>query len=218
MPKQDSAPPNDPVRTEQSKSARTRERILDAAARVLNQNGYAGTRLSDIAELAHVQAPALYYYFASREELIEAVVVQGMTRALEHVTNAVAQQPETASKLDLICVAIGAHLEMLLRLSDHASAAIRYGPQLPADMRERQLAEQRAYGDVWRKLIDDAREAGELHPDLDPRAARMLILGGLNWATEWWNPNRGSLRSVINTAQLIARHGLAAPPGDQRQE
>jgi AcrR family transcriptional regulator len=196
---------------EASKSARTRQRILDAAADVLNRNGYASTRLSDIAELAQVQAPALYYYFASREELIEEVVTLGMTRALTHVTDALAELPPEATHLDRICTAVGAHLEVVLRLSDYASAAIRYGPQLPADMRERQLAEQRAYGEVWRELVNDAVEAGELHPELDPRSARMLILGGLNWATEWWNPERHSLRSVISTAQLLARQGLAAP-------
>jgi AcrR family transcriptional regulator len=197
--------------TESSKSARTRQRILDAAAKVLNRNGYAGTRLSDIAELAQVQAPALYYYFASREELIEEVVTVGMARALTHVTDALDELPPQASKLDRISAAVGAHLEVVLRLSDYASAAIRYGPQLPADMRERQLAEQRAYGEVWRDLVDEAMRSGELNPALDSRAARMLVLGGLNWATEWWNPERHSLHTVISTAQLLARQGLAAP-------
>lgn len=212
MPRQRSVRANGRAQTEPSKSARTRERILDAAAKVLNRNGYAGTRLSDIAELAQVQAPALYYYFTSREELIEEVVTLGMARALSHVSDAVAALPPEASGLDRICAAVGAHLEVVLRLSDYASAAIRNGPQLPTDMRERQLIEQRKYGDVWRALIDDARARGEIHPDLDPRAARMLIIGGLNWATEWWNPNRGSLRTVIHTAQLLTRQGLAAPP------
>jgi len=211
VPKQRSVRADERTRTEPTKSARTRERILDAAAKVLNRNGYAGTRLSDIAELAQVQAPALYYYFASREELIEEVVMLGMARALEHVTEALGALPADASWLDRICAAVGAHLEVVLRLSDYASAAIRNGPQLPSDMRERQLAEQRNYGEVWRRLIDEARAAGEIHPDLDPRAARMLIIGGLNWATEWWNPSRGSLRTVINTAQLLTRQGLAAP-------
>jgi AcrR family transcriptional regulator len=113
---------------EASKSARTRQRILDAAASVLNRNGYASTRLSDIAELAQVQAPALYYYFASREELIEEVVTLGMTRALTHVSDALAELPADATQLDRICTAVGAHLEVVLRLSDYASAAIRYGP------------------------------------------------------------------------------------------
>jgi len=211
VPKQRSVRTYERIRTEPSKSARTRERILDAAAKVLNRNGYAGTRLSDIAELAQVQAPALYYYFTSREQLIEEVVMLGMARAFEHVTEMLAALPAEATGLDRICAAVGAHLEVVLRLSDYSSAAIRNGPQLPTDLRERQLAEQRKYGDVWRELIDQARAAGEIHPDLDPRAARMLIIGGLNWATEWWNPNRGSLRTVINTAQLLTRQGLRAP-------
>jgi AcrR family transcriptional regulator len=167
VPKQRSVRTDERTRTEPSKSERTRERILDAAAKVLNRNGYAGTRLSDIAELAQVQAPALYYYFSSREELIEEVVTLGMARALEHVTEALAALPANASRLDRICAAVGAHLEVVLRLSDYASAAIRNGPQLPSDLRERQLVEQRTYGDVWRRLIDEARAAGEIHPELD---------------------------------------------------
>ena len=42
-----------------SKSARTRSRILNAAAHVLSVKGYAGTRLSDVAEYAELQAPAI---------------------------------------------------------------------------------------------------------------------------------------------------------------
>lgn len=213
MPKQQSIRRTGQPASESSKSVRTKQRILDAAAEVLNRNGYAGTRLSDIAELAQIQAPALYYYFASREELIEEVVTLGMARALTHVTETLAGLPADASQLDRICAAVGAHLEVVLRLSDYASAAIRYGPQLPSDMRERQLAEQRAYGGVWRTLVEDARQAGELHPELDTTAARMLVIGGLNWATEWWNPERHPLQTVIRTAQLLARQGLAAPPG-----
>lgn len=213
MPKQRTVRANGRPQTDnQTKSSRTRERILDAAAKVLNRNGYAGTRLADIAELAEVQAPALYYYFSSRDELIEEVITIGLARALDHVTEEVAALPPGATGLDRICVAVGAHLEMVLRLSDYCAAAIRNGPQLPSELRERQLIRQREYGDIWRKLIDEAAAAGEIHPDLDTRAARMLVLGGLNWATEWWSPNKGaSLRKVIETAQLIARNGLAKP-------
>ena len=39
-------------------------------------------------------------------------------------------------------------------------------------------------------------------------AARMLVLGALNWAAEWWNPRRGSLDTVVRTAQSLVRHGL----------
>jgi hypothetical protein len=61
---------------------------------------------------------------------------------------------------------------------------------------------------MWRKLLQDADNAGLLRPDLDPMAARMMVLGALNWAAEWWNPRRGSLDTVVRTAQSLVRNGL----------
>ncbi len=67
------------VSDKESKSVRTRTRILDAAARVLSTKGYAGTRLSDVAKAADLRAPpAIYYYFDSRETLIEEVMWSGV--------------------------------------------------------------------------------------------------------------------------------------------
>ena len=68
-----------------SKSARTRSRILNAAAHVLSVKGYAGTRLSDVAEYAELQAPAIYYYFPSREDLIEEVMYAGIADMRRHL-------------------------------------------------------------------------------------------------------------------------------------
>ena len=89
-------------------------------------------------------------------------------------------------------------------------AAIRNIGQLPAEIRERQLVGQREYADVWRDLIDAAVADGEL-ADVDTRAARMLVLGALNWAPEWWKPERSSLETVIATTQHVVRSGLARP-------
>ncbi len=41
-----------------------------------------------------------------------------------------------------------------------------------------------------------------------------MVLGALNWASEWWNPRRGSLEVVVRTAQSLVRHGLAARQAD----
>lgn len=199
-----------------SKAEQTRARILDATASVLATKGYAGTRLSDIAAIAGVRAPAVYYYFDSRESLVEEVVTTGMVRNLEHVRAAIDALPAGTSGIDRICRAVEAHLQVVLRISDYTIAAVRNTSQLPEDMRVRQVTEQQRYVDLWRELIDDARASGELDRDLDPRAARMLVLGALNWACEWWDPDRGSLRSVISTAQILVRRGLVADPQPDR--
>jgi hypothetical protein len=59
-------------------------------------------------------------------------------------------------------------------------------------------------------LIADGMKAGQVNRGLDPAAARMFVMGALNWTPEWWNPSRGSLTRTIATAQLMVRQGLSA--------
>jgi AcrR family transcriptional regulator len=194
-----------------AKSARTRTRILDAAAHVLSRKGYAGTRLTDVADQARIQAPAIYYYFPSRDDLIEEVMWSGIARMREHLDSVLAALPVQAGPLERIDAAVEAHLRYCLDISDYTTASIRNAGQVPERVRIRYSAEAAEYGDTWRKLLQDADNAGVLRAGLDPVAARMMVLGALNWAAEWWNPRRGSLDSVVRTAQSLVRHGLGTP-------
>jgi TetR/AcrR family transcriptional regulator, cholesterol catabolism regulator len=196
-----------------SKSARTRSRILNAAAHVLSVKGYAGTRLSDVAEYAEVQAPAIYYYFASRDDLIEEVMYAGIAEMGRHLRGALDALPPDASPIDKILAAVEAHLRHELELSDYASASIRNAGQIPERLRARQLKEEAAYGRIWRRLFDEARAAGQLRSDLDARHAQLLVIGALNWSAEWFDPRRSSVDTIVSNAQVLVRNGLSpAPP------
>jgi AcrR family transcriptional regulator len=194
-----------------SKSARTRERILDAAAHVLSRKGYAGTRLADVADQARLQAPAIYYYFPSREDLIQEVMLTGIAHMRDHVNAVLEALPAGTGPLARIDAAVEAHLRHELEISDYTTASIRNAGQVPEDIRVRVTAEASKYSDIWRALLRDAGAAGLMRADLDPRAARMMVLGALNWAAEWWDPRRGSLDDVVRTAQSMIRHGLGTP-------
>jgi AcrR family transcriptional regulator len=192
-----------------TKAARTRERVLDAAAQVLSRKGYAGTRLSEIADVAGVQAPAIYYYYASRDELIEEVIRRGQERAQGHVEAALEHLPAGAPAMDKVRAAVEAHLRAVLQLSDYATAAVRNIGQMPDDMRKRLVAAQARYGTLWRGLFEEARARGEIGPDVDLHAAQLLVIGALNSAPEWWNPRRVSLEDVVATALALTTRGLA---------
>src|SRR6201998_1470331 len=97
----------------ESKSTQTRRRILDAAAHVLSANGYAGLRLTDVAAQAELQAPAIYYYYPSRDDLIEEVMWGGIADTREHVVAALDACPSTASATDRLQAAVEAHLRHL---------------------------------------------------------------------------------------------------------
>jgi AcrR family transcriptional regulator len=59
-----------------AKGERTRERILDAALRLFDQHGWRETTMRAIAAEAGVSLGSAYYYFDSKESLIQAVYAQ----------------------------------------------------------------------------------------------------------------------------------------------
>jgi AcrR family transcriptional regulator len=69
------------------------DRILDAARRLVLRTGARRLSLSDVATLAGVSRPTIYRYFASKEDLIDALGAQerrrfdaAMARAMDGVT------------------------------------------------------------------------------------------------------------------------------------
>ncbi|WP_040168017.1 TetR/AcrR family transcriptional regulator [Microbacterium gorillae] len=191
------------------KSQRTRQRILDAAAQVLSRKGYAGMRLTDVAEVAGLQAPAIYYYYASRDDLVEEVMWAGAHRVREHV-EAVVGDMSDATALERILAAVDAHLRYELQISDYTTASIRNAGQVPEHLRVRPAAEEAAYSRIWRDLFHTAQDAGELRADLDINIFRLLLLGSMNWAVEWWNPRTRSLDELVRSTQDMVRFGAGA--------
>lgn len=203
-----STPVREPLRTRQHRPGDdTRERILAAAAKVLSSQGLARTRLQLIADEAGLRAPAVYYYFASREELILEVLREGQVRVREHVEDALERLPVDAGPRERIAATVEAHLRAELELSDFAAAVVRTAGHLPGDLRGRLAPDVEAYHAIWRELLDSAERAGVLHPGMDLQVARMLVVGALNWAVEWHTPSR-PVDLVVTQAQRVVDRAL----------
>ena len=56
------------------KPAERRDEFLDTAVELFNENGYYSTSVDDIVERMGVAKGLFYYYFKSKEELVEAIV------------------------------------------------------------------------------------------------------------------------------------------------
>jgi AcrR family transcriptional regulator len=61
-----------PARDDQP-GASTRERILDVALDLFTDQGFDGTSMREIAERLSISKPAIYYHFASKEEILMAL-------------------------------------------------------------------------------------------------------------------------------------------------
>lgn len=64
---------------EEEKNDNSRQKILDTAAALFAEKGYDGSRMDEIAERAQVNKALIYYYFKSKEKILEEI--------LENATN-----------------------------------------------------------------------------------------------------------------------------------
>ncbi|MEV6954747.1 ScbR family autoregulator-binding transcription factor [Streptomyces sp. NPDC051183] len=144
----------------QERSERTRRRLVRAGAELFRRNGYANATLGDIAGAAGVTKGALYFHFASKDELAEAVQERGG-----------AMLREEARALRLRGVA---PLQALVDLTHWLARTLHEEPALPASFRitkecagsEPPVTDfHRAWLSTVCELLREARDAGELRAD-----------------------------------------------------
>ncbi len=195
---------------QQTKSERTRQRILDAAAEVLAERGYAEARLADIAARAGLQAGSLYYHFASRDELVGEILRLGIENSWDRVATAVGRLPPSATPLQRLAAAIGAHTRSIIGFSSYTSAQARIVAQLPSDLARAHRKDMRAYGDYWHDLFAAAQQAGQVAGDVDLFVARMLAFGAMNWTSEWFRAtDEAAVDHLADQAVRLLLHGVA---------
>jgi AcrR family transcriptional regulator len=192
----------------QTKSVRTRQRILDAAAAVLRERGYAATTLSDIATAAGTKAGSLYYHFDSKDDLVEQVMWSAIEQAHSQVRAAIAALGEDADSVEKIRVAIRSHLDIVIDQGAYAPATLRILGEIPDHIRQRQFAVQGEYGRFWRDLLDGAQAVGEIRADVDTHVVRMLLIGAINWIQEWPPALRANRAVVDETIEKVFLEGL----------
>lgn len=185
----------------------TRERLLRATAAVLAERGYGQTRLGDVASRAGLRPPAIYYYFSSRDELVAEVMRVGQQRVREHVEAAIAGLPDARAQVG---AAVEAHLRIQLELSDFATAVTRNAGHVPAVVRDALHEQSEAYHETWRRVLQRASDEDALRPGVDTSLARMLVVGALNWAAEWWSGQR-SLDALTDSTRMFVDSALFTP-------
>jgi len=181
-----------------TKSEKSRQSVLQAAAKLFRQQGYSATTLRQIASMAEIKAGSIYYYFDSKEAILDEVLDQGLHRIFEAVKTALKKAGKVSHRRR-IGLAIETHLVALLEASDFTSANIRIYGQLPERLKNRHRPLRRAYAKYWDQLFLDARRAGEIRADIEIVPLRIFVLGALNWTVEWFSYSKKE--AVLKLAQ-----------------
>lgn len=175
-----------------SKSEVTRQRIVDAAAKMFALKGYAHTRLSDIAHEAQSHAGGIYYYFASREQLVEEVLGISTKRTIDAINIRLDALPENATTMDRIRAAVTGQIAEILSHNSYTAAFLKIYSQVPEEVKKRHRPILREFFEIWRRIIRTGQAAGEIRDDLDPAIMRLAIVGSIQWSVEWLQPETSS--------------------------
>ena len=180
------------------KSVNTRQKILDVAALWLREKGLAFTSMADIANVIGVKTSSIYYHFDSKDSLITETLNIGIEIVHNDVKRAVNALGPAAAHRDRIRAAIGAHLKASLGGNDYSAANILNYAHAPPAVKEQNRVVRAAYGRYWASLLEAAQRDHEIATELDLSAARMFLMGALNWAVEWYDPAKGSVNKLAD--------------------
>lgn len=182
-----------------------RDDILQAAAEVLQRNGYEAATMKDIAAAVNLTAASLYHHFRNKDTLLLAVLELGLDAVTQQIEKIAASAKPSDQKLrEMICAhvvgltdntAIGAAMVFEIRALMHVKPPSRNAFVEDWDeyksfiqRREAFFAGRDHFEQLFRQVVSEGIERGTFRP-LDVPIFVKTLLGAHNWVSVWYKPD-----------------------------
>src|SRR6218665_1432242 len=203
-----------PRKTAQERSDGNRRRqLMDGAAQLFRSKGFAATGTRDIAAAAGMHSGSPFYHFASKSALLFAVMNEGMASAVQSQQQALAVLAPQAPARECLRVLIRHHFEVLLGPRSSFIAVMLYEWRSLTPVQRRRIALVKdSYEAAWMPALTALGRQGLLQAEPgggrgERGVARLFIFGALNWAVQWFAPDKGkSLDELTEQALALFIH------------
>jgi AcrR family transcriptional regulator len=176
-----------------------RERMLAAALKLFSEKGYSATSIEEITAETGVTKGAFYYYFRSKDEVLEILHDQFLEYELAMARAVKDGEGDPPTKLrKIICDLI----ESIVLYKQNVVVFFKEVDYLPQERKKEIERRRLVYQQHVEDVIRDGISKGYFRPDLDPLITTLGIFGLCNYTYRWLNPN-GRL-SVHQVSQLLA--------------
>ena len=179
-------------RQPRTKAAGKRQRLTAATARVLHEQGVERTTIADIARAADVPAGNVYYYFKTKDELVEAALSEH-SRHLDDLTGRLDLLPDPRERLKgLVGAWVGAR-----------DTAARFGcptGTLAVELDKRtEGGLDLAVGNVIRRLLHWVEEQYRQMGVADPEGLALALVGAYQ--------GMSLLSNALRDPEIMTREG-----------
>lgn len=169
-----------------ARTPRERE-ILDAAATVFHEKGYAAATIQDIADAVGILKGSLYYYIDSKEDLLFEVLRDAHHLSRMRLADAQAVEGDALVKLR-------AFMEMHVKsnIDNRVIIGVYFHDfrSLTPERRAVFMGEHDVHEDYVLELVRLGKEQGLIDPDVPVRMTVLALMGMMNWVYQWYRPDR----------------------------
>ena len=165
-----------------------RQALISAAAQLFKRQGYDATSTREIAALVGMQSGSPFYHFGNKQDLLLAVMVEGMQQAIarQHATCIHTTADSARERLRQL---IRHHFDVLLGPDSDFIPVMLYEWRSLAPAQRKAITELKDdYEAAWMPVLQALHDTGQLQAPVG--LARLMIFGALNWSVQWYEPAR----------------------------
>ena len=178
-----------------------RQALIAAAAQLFHRKGYDATSTREIAAQVGMQPGSPFYHFGNKQDLLLAVMVEGMKQASERQRAACAKPSTAQSDRERLRTLIRNQFDVLLGPdSDFIPVMLYEWRCLNDEQRQTITRIKDEYEAAWIPVLQALHESGQLQAPVG--LARLMIFGALNWSVQWYQAPGASTQSSTHRATL----------------
>ncbi len=193
------------------KSNDKHRRIIDAAVKVFARNGFYNSKVSEIARAAQVADGTIYLYFQNKDDILIRLFEEKMADVLRRVSQAVAEEPDPARKLERFALAHLSLVEENQQLAEIIQVEIRQSSKFMKEYKNVQFLQ---YLNLISSIIKEGQEKGVFRPDVEPGVFKRAFFGALDEMSRYWVLSSARKYSISRAAREISSYflrGVLAP-------
>jgi AcrR family transcriptional regulator len=162
------------------------QRILKTSAKIFAEKGFHHTSVRDISRATKMSLSGLYYYFATKEELLFLIQERCFLTLLQRWEQAQAANPDVRARIRAFAEN---HLSFFLHNMPEMKVMAHEDESLTGEFDEKILVLKRRYVKVIMDLLGELQnqEGGK---GIDLRVATFALFGMMNWIYTWYQPKR----------------------------
>jgi AcrR family transcriptional regulator len=162
--------------------------LIRESARLFREKGYDATSVRDIAAASGIQSGSWVHHFSTKQDILVAVMEEGLQRALSGIEAIDAEQLPPREKFHRL---VRRHLQTILGPGEDFLPVLLYDWRSldSAASQPGIVALQDRYEKVWDRVIQRLADSGEWNGPTP--VDRLLMFGALNWIARWYRPGGG---------------------------